>query len=299
MRTKTMLKQTLATFFLTALLAGCSSTPDIHEDFSASEGDSYAKTTMRLMGTNKFVDSKSGDEGTRKVVGSGAMKVLQLVSLDFMGLAQNSLSDHLIEGDYVAKSSRLLVRLDNVNEAKLTNPEALITLAEAKINSFVAAGEDKVGVATIDRHNVRIAYTFDDTSDSCKNLKGVRSCEFNISYPKVVKYIKKTQQAYVRYDVVGVVLAGHLLGSYKNDDLSLYVTPLTGFYGSKRNIQIATKVPVVINGGRVHKFIKGAKFTNGAPIDDFFMYYQKEDNETGIKKQYKINVADYTYTKIN
>lgn len=294
-----MLKQTLATLFLTALLAGCSSTPDIHEDFTASEGDSYAKTTMRLMGTNKFVDSKHGDEGTRKVVGSGAMKVLQLVSLDLVGLAQSSMTDYLIEDDYVAKSSRLLVRLDNVNEAELTNPEALITLAEAKINSLVAANEDKVGVATIVRHDVRTAYTFDDTSDSCKNLKGVRWCEFNISYPKVVKYIKNTQQAYVRFDVTGVEITAHLLGFYKNDDLSLYVTPSTSFYGSERNLQFATKVPVVINSGRVHKFIKDAKFTDGAPIDDFVMYYQIKYTETGIKKQYKINVADYTYTKIN
>ena len=296
---KTMLKQTLATFFLSAVLAGCSSTPDIHEDFTAREGDSYAKTTMRLMGTNKFVDSASGDEGTRKVVGSGAMKVLQLASLDFVGLAQNSLSDYLIEDEPIAKFSQLLVKLDDVSEAELSNPEALIIQANTKISDFIASNEDKVGVASIKKQGLNIFYTFDNTAGICKNLMPFKSCSMNFTQPKVVKYIKSTKQAYIRYVNVGHVILSHLLGSYESDDLSLYVTPRVTFYGSGNSYQTVTKIPVVINKGRVHKFIKGDEFTGGSSVGDLIYYFQKKNGNTGTAEQYKINVADYTYTKIN
>ena len=296
-----MLKQTLATLFLTALLAGCSSTPDIHEEFTASEGDSYAKTTMRLMGTNKFVDSKNGDEGTRKVAGSGAMKVLQLVSLDFVGLAQNSLSDYLIEDDYTSKTSQLLVRLDGVSEAELNTPELLIDKARGKVEAMIT----NLGLPRIDppsyvpERTRPVFYNFDLNVGVCKNVKGIGKCFFTIQHPEIESYDKATQSAYVRFNVYGQKFAAHVMGRYKSDDISLYITPNHSEYGSEFNYQTATKVPVVINSGRVHKFIKDAKFTDGAPIDDLAIYYQITTKETGIKKQYKINVADYTYTKIN
>lgn len=296
---KTMLKQTLATFFLTALLAGCSSTPDIHEDFTASEGDSYAKTTMRLMGSNKFVDSKNGDEGTRKVAGSDAVKALQLVSLDFVGLAQNAMGDYLIEDEPMARFSQLLVKLNDVSEAELSNPEALINQADAKISNFIAGNEDKVGVASIKKQGLNVFYTFDNTAGICKNLMPFKSCSMNFTQPKVVKYIKNTKQAYIRYVNVGHVILTHLLGSYENDDLSLYVSPRVTFYGSGNSYQTATKIPVVINKGRVHKFIKGEEFAGGSSIGDLVYYFQKKNGNTGAAEQYKINVADYTYTKIN
>ncbi len=301
---KTMLKQTLATFFLTALLAGCSSTPkvpDIHENFKAKGGDSYSKTTMRLMGSNKFVDSTNGDEATRKVVGSGAMKVLQLVSLDFVGLAQNSLSDYLIEDEPLAEKSQLLVRLDGVSEAELNTPELLIDKAIGKVEALIG----KLNLSRIDPPSFvperikPVFYNYDLNVGVCKNAKDITTCVITIQRPEVESYDKATQHAYVRFNAYGTELLAHVMGRYKSDDMSLYITPNHSEFDSDFSYQTATKVPVVINGGRVHKFIKGAKFTNGAPIDDFVMYYQIKDNETGIKKQYKINVADYTYTKIN
>lgn len=296
-----MLKQTLATFFLTAVLAGCSSTPDVHEDFTVIEGDSYAKTSMRLMGSNKFVDSKNGDEGTRKVAGSDAMKALQLLSLDFVGLAQNSMSDYLIEDDYISKTSQLLVRLDGVNEAELNTPELVIANARGKVEAMIT----NLGLPRIDppsyvpERTRPVFYNFDVNVGVCKNVKGMGNCFFTIQRPEIESYDKTTQRAYVRFNVYGQRFAAHVMGRYKSDDISLYITPNHSEYGSQFNYQTVTKVPVVINSGRVHKFIKDAKLTDGAPIGDLAIYYQITTKETGVKQQYKINVADYTYTKIN
>ena len=58
--------------------------------------------------------------------------------LDFTGAASTAINDSIIENEPLAKSAQFIVKVENVDQSVLTNPEGIIARASKKLDEIAA-----------------------------------------------------------------------------------------------------------------------------------------------------------------
>ncbi|GEK11368.1 hypothetical protein [Pseudoalteromonas peptidolytica] len=276
---------------LAITLSACSSTkePIVFEDFTANSSDSFAKTTMRLAGSNKFMDSADGDAGTREVPGSSVMALGQLLMLDFAGAASTAINDSIIENEPLAKSAQFIVKVDNVDESALANPEGIIARASKKLDEITA--KKGLEIESEKTTNTQRIINFKN-KNQCKNLLLVLStCGQYLGLGRVSSYDQESKSAYVTFEAYGKFVSLHLMSDYMGDDVYLYHPRKlnSGNWDYSRAMYAGSHI--VIHKGKVHKFITGQKFDDGMDISElryvFFENWKKDDKSEYNEKYYK------------
>lgn len=272
-------------------LSACSSTkePVIYDNFQSNENDSFAKTTMRLAGSNKFMDSADGDAGTRKVPGSSAMAIGQLLMLDFAGVASTAINDSIIENEPLANSAQFIVKVDNVDQSTIENPKGIIARASQKLDeiAFMKGLEIESEKTT----NTQRIITYKN-KNQCENLTLViNRCGQYLGLGRVSSYDQESKSAYVIFEANGNFVSLYFMGDYMGDDVYLYHPRKLGSGNWDYSWGIYAGSHLVIHKGKVHKFITGQNFDDGVDISElryvFFEEWEKENKSEYNEKYYK------------
>lgn len=276
-------------------LSACSSTkePIVFNNFQANENDSFAKTTMRLAGSNKFMDSADGKSGTRKVPGSSVMAFGQLLMLDFTGAASTAINDSIIENEPLAKSAQFIVKVENVDQSVLANPEGIIARASKKLDEIAAKkGLEIESERTTNTQRI-INYK---NKNQCENLLLVLStCGQYLGLGRVSSYDQESKSAYVTFEASGKFVSLHLMSGYMGDDVYLYHPRKlsSGNWDYSRSVYAGSHI--VIHKGKVHKFITGQTFDDGVDISELrYVFYEnwKKDDKNEYNEKYHKNPKD-------
>ncbi|KZY41795.1 hypothetical protein CWC25_21035 [Pseudoalteromonas sp. S4389] len=272
-------------------LSACSSTkePIVFDSFQANENDSFAKTTMRLAGSNKFMDSADGKSGTRKVPGSSVMALGQLLMLDFTGAASTAINDSIIEDEPLAKNVQFIVKVENVSQSALANPESIIARASKKLDEIAAKkGLEIESERTTSTQRI-INYK---NKNQCENLiLVVNNCGQYIGLGRVSSYDQESKSAYVIFEANGNFVSLHLMSDYMGDDVYLYHPRKLGSGNWDYSWAMYAGSHIVIHKGKIHKFITGQNFEDGVDISElryvFFEEWEKENKSEYNEKYYK------------
>lgn len=280
---------------VTLTMTACSSTnePMIYKDFQPNKHDSFAKTTMRLAGSNKFVDSESGDDVTRNVTGSTAMKVGQLLMLDFVGAAQSAISQNMIEDEPLSKDTHFIVKVNNVDTSQVQTPELVISKAVSKLKNLAAIA----GFTVLEQKKISKWTTIylDDISN-CNNLKQVRDkCGITYTKEHIASYNSAEREAYVVFQTSSRILGAHLLSTYSKEDIMMFHPQHMQAGTSARAWGANIGQAAVFANGKVNGFIKGATVNSALPISDLKYYYMR--TKDGEKKIYQVNISDMSFTQ--
>ncbi|MCO7208677.1 MULTISPECIES: hypothetical protein [Pseudoalteromonas] len=276
-------------------LSACSSTkePIVFDSFQANENDSFAKTTMRLAGSNKFMDSADGKSGTRKVPGSSVMALGQLLMLDFTGAASTAINDSIIENEPLAKNAQFIVKVDNVDQSVLANPEGIIARASKKLDEIAA----KKGLEIESERTTNIQRIINyKNKNQCENLLLVLStCGQYLGLGRVSSYDQENKSAYVTFETKGTTVSLHLMSGYMGDDVYLYHPRKLGSGNWDYSWAMYAGSHIVIHKGKIHKFITGQQVDDGVDISELrylFIENWKKNDKSEYNEKYHKNPKD-------
>lgn len=300
------LKNILVIAATATFLAGCSvtSSPIVFDEFKANTNDSFAKTTMRLGGSNKFVDSKAGQEVTREVTGKNVNRVLKIVSFNLVGLLQDSITDSVIENEPLAEKPYFIIEVGDVAERDLGAEKSLQTIsskAEEKLLSLVKNSGLKVGDRRLLSNGRLIHYPVLNNDEICESFsKASRSaCGILIQRIGVASYNKETRKAYVGINVLSVPITTFISSKYTGSDVSLFIPKRIVSYGTKYSKYQVAETPIVIHAGKAHKFVRGSTLNDGVVLNELKFYYGITEKENNDKQTlYTVNPLDMTFTEI-
>lgn len=300
------LKQILIIAIATTFLGGCLSTngPIIFDEFKTNDNDSFAKTTMRLGGSNKFVDSKAGEDVTRDVAGKNVNRAMQVLSFNFMGLMQDSITDSMIENEPLAESPYFIVEFDGVSEHQATTEQGqkeLITQAELKLVTLMESVGFQVGEKDTKTLHDRTLFRIKNQDEKCFNFKealGI-ACHYRFANQKVTAYDKQNKKVYVGLKSDNMPLALHLAANYKENDVRLYIPHRYVTYTYRLSTYQVAEAAMVIHAGKAHKFVRGATQDDGIDLNELkFNYGRKEKQNNDKKTLFKVNPFDLSYTEV-
>lgn len=288
-----------------SFLSGCLSTsgPIVFDEFKANDNDSFAKTTMRLGGSNKFVDSKEGEGVTREVVGKNVNSAMQVLSFNFLGLLQDSITTSMIEDEPLAEKPYYIIEIDNVSEQDLLNEKELenITIkAELKLIALAKSAGFKVSDRRILQKGRFIHYPVINNDEICKSLTDASrtECGILIFTRNVASYNKTTRKAYVGLGVLSMPITTFISSKYSGSDVSLFVPKRMVSYGSKYNKYQVAETAMVIHAGKAHRFVRGATLEDGIEIDDLKFFFGIKDKQNNDKQTlYTVNPCDLSFTE--
>lgn len=300
------LKQILIIAIATTFLGGCLSTngPIIFDEFKANGNDSFAKTTMRLGGSNKFVDSKAGEDVTREVAGKNVNRAMQLLSFNFLGLLQDSVTDSVIENEPLAEYPYFIVEIEGVSEQQATTEQGqkeLITQAQLKLVTLMESVGFKI--REIDDNPSRSAakLRISNQDEKCSNFTRLSSftCDLWLFNLKVTAYDKLNKKVYVGLNTGKMPLSLHVVAGYKGSDVSLFIPKRQVSYSHLRNIYQVAETAMVIHAGKAHKFVRGATLDDGIDLNELKFSFGIKDKQNNDKKTlFKVNPYDLSLTEV-
>ena len=300
------LKQILIIAIATTFLGGCLSTngPIIFDEFKVNGNDSFAKTTMRLGGSNKFVDSKAGDDVTREVAGKNVNRAMQVLSLNFMGLMQDSITDSVIENEPLAEKPYFIVEIEGVSEQQATTEQGqkeLITQAQLKLSTLMESVGFKIGEIIDNPSRSAAKIIISNHDEKCSNFTRLSTfiCDLWLGHIKVTAYDKQNKKVYVGLNTGHMPLSLHILAGYKGSDVSLFIPKRLVSYLNLRNTYQVAETPMVIHAGKAHKFVRGATLDDGIDLNELKFSFGIKDRQNNNKLTlYKVNLYDLSLTEV-
>lgn len=277
-------------------LSACSSTkePVIYDNFQSNENDSFAKTTMRLAGSNKFVDSSDGIEATRQVAGASAMQLGQLLMLDFAGAASSTINEAAIENEPLAKRAHFIVKVKNISLSDIENADDVVNLASKKLDQI--ALDNGLEIASEKNTSIQRIINF-KSNEHCENAAlASLSCSQYLGHGYIGSYDKKLGEAYIIFETRSSTISLFMMNGYRGDDVYLYHPRKIsgGTFSSSYGYYAGS--PIVIHQGKVYHFISNEKAGDGSDLDDLrYIFYRKNDDK---KQLFDFNSKDMSFSEL-
>lgn len=277
-------------------LSACSSTkePLVYDNFQANNTDSFAKTIMRLAGSNKFVDSSDGIEATRQVAGASAMQLGQLLMLDFAGAATSAINESALENEPLAKQAQFIVKVKNVSLSDLKNANQIVERASKKIDQL--ASENQLMIADEKSTSIQRQITYKSNA-YCENANVASiSCAQYLGHGYIGSYDKLKSEAYVVFETRNTIISLFMMNGYRGDDVYLYHPRKIsgGTFSSSYGYYAGS--PIVIHQGKVYHFISNEKAGDGLDLDDLrYIFYRKNDDK---KQLFDFNSKDMSFSEL-
>lgn len=288
-----------------SFLGGCLSTsgPIVFDEFKANGNDSFAKTTMRLGGSNKFVDSKAGEGVTREVAGKNVNRAMQVLSLNFLGFLQDSITTSVIEDEPLAENPYYIIEVDNVSEQDILNEKELENITMKAELKLIALAES-AGFKLSDRRMIqkgRFAhYPVINNDEICKSFTDASSvkCGILIFSRNVASYNKTARKAYVGLGVFSMPITTFISSKYSGSDVSLFIPKRIVIYGRNVNKYQIAENAMVIHAGKAHRFVRGATLEDGINLNTLKFIYGIKDKQNNDKETlYTVNPYDLSFTE--
>ena len=209
--------------------------------------------------------------------------------LDFSGAVESSVYYSMLENEPLAKSSLTVIRLPYNNRTS----ESLVAEATEKLLALTKASGFKIERAETDKTVKN--YYFTENVGACKLIPEVIDCGFSVFEGEVFTIDKSLNEAYVGFRSFGGLVVLHSLVKQQPDDTYLYMPPSIG-----TGIRNSDLTPFVYHKGKVPKFIKGRKSSDGESIDDMqFSIHIKKSKDGNYYYEYLPQNHEYKFLKYN